>query len=404
MKQNDSGDHRDEFLRQLAKLPDGHAWFWAPTMDDLFTLVHVRMRETFDSSKTPKIGERPLQPTAVAAVDLETLKGAVQETLEEAAANDPKALRKRIAELEREVEAVQADDRFATEDAQVSERALQDARVSGWSDAACRANREIERGREAIAAMASTLVEIRKLASAHETHPYLELIEDAGGEANERERFGGVLRPRQDQFDAAIAEIRERPQPRPRTAADSNGHLPIGHQKILDALASLEGVGIRTPTRAIVGAASKFSYRGGTFQKYVGALSSAGLVYYPGDNLVALTDQGRSKARLPDRILTRRQLHENILSFFELGPRTLLQHLMERYPDAITRKELGDRCGYASSGGTFQKYVGKLSSFGAAEYLPHSWPSWLRRTSSVGIARAGNSSSNFRRSRGTRRG
>lgn len=52
VRQHDTVGHRREYLEGLPSLACGAAWFWSPALD-VFDLVRVRMRETYDSSKTP---------------------------------------------------------------------------------------------------------------------------------------------------------------------------------------------------------------------------------------------------------------------------------------------------------------------------------------------------------------
>lgn len=98
IRQKDSAGREKEFLEDLASLGRGEAWFWHP-IQDVFQRVSVRMRETFDSSKTPELGGVLASPEVRAEVDLEQLRGALEETIAEAEANDPKALHRRIADL-----------------------------------------------------------------------------------------------------------------------------------------------------------------------------------------------------------------------------------------------------------------------------------------------------------------
>lgn len=102
IKGKDSADHRDEFLEHLASLERGEAWFWMPVYD-LFERVQVRMRHTFDSSKTPEIGETPVQPQTMADLDLAELAGALEDAIEKERENDVVLLRARIEELEAEL-------------------------------------------------------------------------------------------------------------------------------------------------------------------------------------------------------------------------------------------------------------------------------------------------------------
>jgi hypothetical protein len=91
------------FKESLAKLGTGEAWFWSVGWLDIFKKVQVRMRETFDSSRTPRPGEKRITPKNLAEVDLEKLKTELSETIEKAKADDPKELKKQIAELKRDL-------------------------------------------------------------------------------------------------------------------------------------------------------------------------------------------------------------------------------------------------------------------------------------------------------------
>jgi hypothetical protein len=100
-----SGDEQQTVLASLPTLPDGTAWVWSPDWLDLLRQVPFRRRETFDSASTPKLGEKRVQPKALAPVDVDALRDQLAATVEQAKANDPAELRRRIAALERELAA-----------------------------------------------------------------------------------------------------------------------------------------------------------------------------------------------------------------------------------------------------------------------------------------------------------
>jgi hypothetical protein len=96
---HDAHGQRGEFMTSLASLPIGTAWFWSPGWLDVFRKVAIRKRTTFDSSATPKVGETVRAPKQLAPVDLEALKGQITATIERAKAEDPRELRRQVAEL-----------------------------------------------------------------------------------------------------------------------------------------------------------------------------------------------------------------------------------------------------------------------------------------------------------------
>ena len=89
-------------LESLPGLEDGEAWVWSPSWLKTLKRVKILRRLSFDSAATPKEvhGKRP--PATLADVDLGTIQKRMVATIERAKAEDPRELRARIAELERE--------------------------------------------------------------------------------------------------------------------------------------------------------------------------------------------------------------------------------------------------------------------------------------------------------------
>lgn len=99
----DDAERAKEMMASLSSLKKGEAWVWSPSWLELFTRTKFRMRETFDSSSTPTVGQRVIAPKKMASVDLEKLGQEIAATVERVKADDPKALRARITKLEREL-------------------------------------------------------------------------------------------------------------------------------------------------------------------------------------------------------------------------------------------------------------------------------------------------------------
>lgn len=102
-----------EILASLHELAPGEAWVWSPWLD-LTKRVQIRRRKTFDSGATPTVAAKKA-PATLADVDLEVLRERMAATIERAKVDDPKELRKaladerrRVAELERALESGKA--------------------------------------------------------------------------------------------------------------------------------------------------------------------------------------------------------------------------------------------------------------------------------------------------------
>jgi hypothetical protein len=98
-----------DVIAALPTLGLGEAIFWSPGWPEDKPIgikrVQIRERTTFNSSRTPKQGERIAAPKILAKPDLEKLGERIKQIAEKAKADDPKELRKRIGELERELKA-----------------------------------------------------------------------------------------------------------------------------------------------------------------------------------------------------------------------------------------------------------------------------------------------------------
>lgn len=103
MKVHATPEQLASVTESLAKLPRGDAWIMSAGWLDLFDRVHIRARRTFNSSATPKPGERRIQPAAFARIDPKILQERLASAIEKAKAEDPRELRRKIAELEREL-------------------------------------------------------------------------------------------------------------------------------------------------------------------------------------------------------------------------------------------------------------------------------------------------------------
>lgn len=93
-------DKAKEMMASLPGLPKGEAWVWAPELG-IFKRIHVRQKRTYDSGRTPKVGERVHPPKKLAKVDIERLGERIKATVERAKANDPKELKAEIARLKK---------------------------------------------------------------------------------------------------------------------------------------------------------------------------------------------------------------------------------------------------------------------------------------------------------------
>jgi len=124
-------DELETIVSQLPTLKAGEGVFYSPAWLEISKVVQFRMAETFDSRKTPKVGERPVEPKVLASVDLKRLSERMAATIEKARTENPKELQRKIRDLERQLatkapapakptEVVRTVERFSLKDGQLA--------------------------------------------------------------------------------------------------------------------------------------------------------------------------------------------------------------------------------------------------------------------------------------------
>jgi len=360
-------------LESLPSMPNGDAWVWSPSWLGIFTRTHIRERRTFDSSRTPKPGERAIKPKAVAPVDLEHLSAEMKATAERAKADDPKELKKRIAQLEAEVRKKAQEPSAAAPDQGAIERAVKRALDSREAEFELRDRKVATK----VGRLAQDITRLGELARAMQdalpgigeslTAPLSARTNGhAGGDTGTASR--DRVSPRVREFSrVSTASAGGEPSVRRRAAAPTVDGVTKSMQRILDAVAALARLGISPAERIAVAFFAGYT-ENGHFNNMVGTLRTMGLVDYPQGNMVQLTAAGEAAAS-PNAspITTLRDLHGIWLSKVSPSEARLLAVVLEAFPDAISRAELAEKTGYTEDG-HFNNMVGHLHTLGAFEY------------------------------------
>lgn len=130
MRVHGTKEQKSEFLSTIGSLQMGVAWFWSPSWLQKFERIHIRERRTFNSSATPKAGEKTVIPPKLAAIDIEKLGKEIKATVERIQANDPKELKRQIASLQKQVDAKPLPVLQKTETKTVEKFALKEGQLS----------------------------------------------------------------------------------------------------------------------------------------------------------------------------------------------------------------------------------------------------------------------------------
>lgn len=331
-------------LDSLASLQRGEAWVWYPEGTHL-ERVQFPMPKTFDSSKAPTAGGRAPK---VGEIDLSAIKSAMADAVKEAEANDPKKLRARIAELEREAKKPATMQTIKPDGA-----AIDRAVAKAHSDD----RKEYETRVKTIKQFVSRIdADVRAI----------------NGQLTE------LALALENQAIAAPRTHIERISPRKEPIHPVSGHkiaettterisLDKPTMRILHSLAWWSSLGVERPTVGQAAAGARYA-ASGSFDTYLSRAGTAGLLVRE-NGTVRFTDAGRAAAPVVDTPLTLDELHGMILQTLD-GPATrIVKALIQMGRDADpTVAELAAACSppYAASG-SFDTYLSRLGTKGLIE-------------------------------------
>lgn len=385
---DDTGeDVAGRLLARLPKLATGEALAIAPTfgvLDD----YRIRPKRTFDSSATPEVGAAVVEPQGRATVDLRHVERVLGEALEQAKAEDPKALREQLAatrarvhDLERDLDEMRVTHEHDSEslmaDRNLSQSELDDlAEMLGLpKDGHHGAVRDRVRS-----LLERPPVDVTLLTEAYGTAEHAladladaerRLVRDVAAIGREIAR----LDPATDEHDRRKIE-RDHPAPEPDRVvvtvpmaepeqAASNGDRPelvAGARRMLDVL---ERYGPLTRAELFTLAKS----HGGAARNNLSALRAHGLVVEEAGRVDA-TPEGIAIARSGTRAGPLGPFSpEQVAAMYEddlvAGARRILSVLMRSPDKGFTRSELE---GLAQSrGGAFRNNLSALRRKGLAE-------------------------------------
>jgi hypothetical protein len=144
--------------------------------------------------------------------------------------------------------------------------------------------------------------------------------------------------------------------------------LTPAKQRILDGLAFLESIGVAQADKTQLALLADARPTSGAYFNNLGALRSAELLTYPRPGLVALTDAGRASAWASGAPATTDALHALLKAKLSPAKWRLLEVLIAVYPKALIKDELAARAGARETSGAYFNNLGSLRSLGLIDY------------------------------------
>lgn len=321
-------------MESLPSLPIGDAWFWSPgypTEAGIFQRSHILPITTFDSGATPKAGEKKIIPKNLADINLDVLKKQMSDTIEKAKSEDPKLLKKRIAELEKmatlpkkeyaDIEAIVAE-RIKTHIIAIeSERQNWESLIKEWKsystnlyDAVIHASFELPK-------FVKGLNKPSEKPSGNYIIPKSHVSIDRAQKGSER---------------TSIAIVHEG-----KTIDTFNADKPLtkGAKSVLSYLYSAYP---KSKSKAQISVATGYS-QGGGFNNILYELTGGELIEKDGTRYVSIGDYSQDNTFKPSLDLWKAKLSK--------GARTVFEYMLQFPQDQFGKEHLATVTGYALGGG-----------------------------------------------------
>lgn len=329
-------------IGELPGLSQGEGYVWSPQWLGIFKRVHFSKKQTFDASATPVVGKKT-QAASLSAVDVEALKIAMADVVEQAEKDDPTALRKKIRELQNHKCPV------------VNQNPVKIQKITVPVV-----------GKKTLEGMKVSEAKMRKMLAVIRT--YMQTIEESVESFSaDIRKAHGVPAPEQkfikvepDTFKKMEYKVTV---PTPVVEGDTKP-LTGGALRMLQVLVSRYPMQMSKTQLATF---SKLKPSSGTYGTYMSTLRSRGFLIENDGMLtasqIAIDELGASP--------TPPQTSEEVVRMWQEvlsgGARRMFDFLVSNHPQEFTKEELGQNTGLDHSSGTFGTYLSMLRSNGLIE-------------------------------------
>ena len=314
-----------EMMATLSVLPKGDAWVWNPS-DGIFTRVHFRERQTFDSSATPEVGGKVITPQRMAEVDIRALGAAIQATVEKAKADDPRELRRRIAALEQDL----------TKAGKKTETKVQRVEVPALN---AKAVVVLEKLDASLKAATGVLTEARERWKVATT-----------------EAHSAALRAQDSRVLPQPAPVPPRtPQPKV-VGSNAGGNLTKAERLILTVLAQYQD---RRLTDVQVAVMTGYAHSGGGFRNALSSLRTRQCLRGGGEQL-EITEAGLAELGPYEPLPRGAELQQHWMGRLSKAEKAALSVLIGAYPRAMTPHSVAQLANYDAAGGGFRNALSRL--------------------------------------------
>jgi uncharacterized protein len=341
-----------KLVGELPGLERGEGYVWSPSWLRVFARVKFSKKTTFDASATPEVG-KAARTALLTAVDVQALKEDLKEVITSAEKDDPKTLRRKIAELERaaatsastavnprvEKELDRVTAALQTAHEQLESTTAHAKLLQGYVDALMK----IQVAVGALKPIDSNPAPMRPV---------------SGPASQQRVSSVNTLYIHGDLSKQSLA----RTLPESSKSSNGNGNLRAGARRMLTCLVQWMPSG---RTESQLAAQVQMKKTGGTWGTYKSDLKGGGYIEIR-DGLWFATEEGRAYvgADAPEMPATTEEVVALWGSKLRSGARKMLDALVAQRGRSMSRESLGSAVEMEPAGGTFGTYLSDLKQAG----------------------------------------
>lgn len=336
----------------LAALPVGTAWVWSPGWLGILQQVRIRARRTFDSSATPKPGQRIVEPRRFADVDLDRIRARLTPADTEPGTGPGTVLTGKPV-----ISAAQAYSRarIATLTARVTELEGQLAQARAEVrivEVLALTDADHDRLRAALTALTTAVRPITAALNQQRPAAPAAPAEDRGAKVATLDRGMRWTPP-------AAGTVQQYAQ----HSAPADSHQPAGRtlakaeRAILTVLAQH---GARTTTQ--VALLTGYSAKSGGFRNALSSLRTAEFITGRGTGTVEATTAGKAALSVWEPLPQGPDLIKWWYEKLGKAERMILAELVAAWPEPVPVDQIAARTNYSATSGGFRNALSRLRS------------------------------------------
>lgn len=346
-----------DLLEELPFLKQGVAYVWSPQWLEHFGKHEVKEKWTYDASATPKVGA-PRRKAELKPIDLDSLKEQMAETVKKAEESDPAALKRRIHELEKQLNAKPLPPLFVgPKEIGVLKEGQITRLESATEKAAALVDKYLEAGKKISESVSELMASVAKLGpepkplvvgtwTARDLGP-MQAVTVYAKEADGRVHVRGKVPHYPPLAPAALGRGQALPH-------GVEGGVGKGEMKILAAIAQHSDGAPRATISVLTG------YKSSSRNTYLQRLQAAGYVTRSGDGFTATSEGIAALGDSYEQLPTGDALLSHWLAKLPVGESRVFSAVVNAYPKSVSRTTIDELTGYKSS--SRNTYLQRLSA------------------------------------------